>query len=109
MPIVSDVGTRFVAEQLPISRQKTLGYMSSLLRQIHEAAVEGNTACVRFLAMAGICMNEQFCLDENWSPRWRLFGLQTAPWTDWMRKRRGAGKGGKGDNKGKNEEGTGDR
>ena len=103
MPIVSGVVTRFVAEQPPIRRQKTLGYMSSLLRQIHEAAVEGNTACVRFLAMAGTRMNEQVYLVESWSTSWRPFGLHTAPWTDRMRKRRRAGKGGKGDNQGKNE------
>jgi len=80
---LAKVGEKYVADQLPVGKQKTLGYMAHLLGQIHTAAHEKDLDRVRFLSMAGITMAEQFSLDENWQTAWRMFGMAVPPWVDW--------------------------
>jgi hypothetical protein len=57
--VQSDVAVQY-AHQMPMGRQKTLGYMTMKMAYIHQAAKEDDVDKVRFLSMAGLSMAEQF-------------------------------------------------
>lgn len=81
--VSSDTGLAFATGELPVGKQRTLGFLMMLLGLIHQAAKKGEQERVRFLALAGLAMGEQFCLDENWGTAWKVFGHHVPPWTSW--------------------------
>ena len=66
-----------------VGRQKTLGYLVWLLCYIHRAARRKEVDRVRHLALSGLMMAEQSCLDNNWLTAWELSDLPRPPFSHW--------------------------
>ena len=88
--VSNSVGIDFVRNHLPIGKQRTLGYLMFMQGLTHQALKEQQYDKVRFLSMAAFAMGEQFCVYENWSAAWKVFGLPTPPWSEWAQEDLGA-------------------
>ena len=74
---------RFIHEEVAIHKQKTLGYMATIVGDIHRASKEGNVDKVRLKSLRALACIEQFCLDDNWEQAWKLTGHKEPPWGKW--------------------------
>jgi hypothetical protein len=74
---------KFCKENMPVGKQRVLGYMTHLLCHLHAAQTKGNTEEARLLTMSGLMALDQFSIDGHWETAWRLTGLSEPPWHSW--------------------------
>ena len=70
----------FLHTEVAVSKQKTLGYMATIVADIHRASKDGDLQQVRLKSLRGLACIEQYCLDDNWKQAWKLTGLKEPPW-----------------------------
>jgi hypothetical protein len=71
--------------QLPLEKQKVLGYHLWTLAQVYRMLREKNSVGAELCCLRGIAAAEQSMLDSHWRSAWPLTGLGEPPWPEWER------------------------
>ncbi|CAE8597799.1 unnamed protein product [Polarella glacialis] len=74
---------RYVREELPVGKQKTLGYCAWILLAVHKSPrkEDFDQACLH--VDMGFAVVEQFLLDSTWTSAWRMTQLSPPPFAAW--------------------------
>ena len=71
--------------QIPLEKQKLLGYHLTAVSHIYRALREGRPAQAELLCLRAAAAVEQSTLDGHWATAWNLSSLPETPWGDWER------------------------
>ena len=71
--------------QLPLEKQKFLGYFVWAMAQLNRELFAGRTEAAQLLTIRMVASIEQSLLDGHWRTAWPLTGLAEPPWTAWER------------------------
>ena len=71
--------------QLPLEKQKVLGYHVWSLAHIYRQLQAGDEKGAQLSCLRGIASAEQSLLDQHWRSAWQLSGASEPPWSEWER------------------------
>ncbi|CAE8630790.1 unnamed protein product [Polarella glacialis] len=78
-----DTMERHVRDELPVGKQKTLGYCVWILLAVHKSLRKKEFDQARLHVDMGFAVIEQFLLDSNWTSAWRMTQLSPPPFAAW--------------------------